>query len=197
VSAGDDVRPGFKQRAEEALRRLSGPQREALLIKCWMSHDARWFMAVASEYGMEVANRLNQVAAREVGKAEARRVTRALGLPSVASLADYLLVQEVLISLLGPDLLDYDVVQVSDHGLQVRVQRCFANENATRAGIADQLECGVWARVGGWLDALELQYELDPALGRCLVAQGRDCAYTVNLKLTEGMVAGATTAGGS
>jgi hypothetical protein len=147
-----------------------------------MSHDARWFMAVANEYGMEVTNRLNQVAAREVGKAEARRVTRALGIPPVGSLADYLLVQEVLIALLGPDLLDYEVVKAGERGLQVRVQRCFANENASRAGIADQLECGVWARVSGWLEALDLQYELDPALGKCLMAQGRDCAYTVSLR---------------
>ncbi len=188
MTAGADVRAGFKQRAEEVLASLSGPEREAILIKCWMSHDARWFMAVASEYGMEVTNRLNQVAAREVGKAEARRVARALQLPPVTSLADYMLAQEVLIGLLGPHLLDYEVVKLDDRSLRVRVQRCFANENAGRAGIAEQLDCGVWARVTGWVEALGLQYELSPALGKCLMAQGRECAYTLNLRLNEGSV---------
>lgn len=188
MTAGADVRPGFKQRAEEVLGTLSGAEREALLIKCWMSHDARWFMAAASEYGMDVANRLNQIAAREVGKAEARRATRALQLPPVTSLNDYMLAQEVLIGLLGPHLLDYEVVKLDDHALQVRVRRCFANENAVRAGIAAQLECGVWARVTGWLEALDLDYELSPALGKCLIAQGRECAYSVSLKLNEELV---------
>lgn len=182
MTAGVDVRPEFKQRAEQTLRRLSGAEREALLIKCWMSHDARWFMAVANEYGIEVTNRLNQVAARGVGKAEARRVMRALHIPPVSSLADYLLVQEILIALLGPDLLDYEVVEVGEHGVRVRAQRCFSYDNASRAGIAEQLDCGVWARVSGWLEALDLQYELDPALGKCLMAQGRECAYTVSLR---------------
>src|SRR3990170_4611753 len=103
----EDLRARLRQKAQDILGRLSPTEREALLIKNWMSHDARWFMAVAREYGMEVANRLNQTAAHEVGKAEAQRIVRALGLPPPTTLDDYLLAQEVFISLLGPDLLDY------------------------------------------------------------------------------------------
>jgi hypothetical protein len=60
----DDLQPGLRDKANEVLRRLSPPEREALLIKGWMSHDARWFMAVAKEYGLEAANHLNRIAAR-------------------------------------------------------------------------------------------------------------------------------------
>lgn len=164
------------------MRQLSGPEREALLIKCWMSHDARWFMAVAGEYSMQVTNRLNQVAAHETGKVEARRIVRALQLPPLTALGDYLLVQEVLISLLGPDLLDYGVTKASDNAYRVHIQRCFANENAERAGIADHLECGIFARVTGWLEALDLKYEMTPSLGKCLKAQGHECVYTLSLR---------------
>ena len=177
----EDVRSQLRQRANDILRRLAPPEREAILVKCWMSHDARWFMAVAGEYGMAVANRLNQIAAREVGKAEARRIVRALNLPPVASLDDYLLIQEVFIGLLGPDLLDYRVSKESDAACQVRIRRCFAYDNGVRAGVADQLDCGIFARVTGWLDALGLTYETDPPLGRCLKAQGRECAYAIRL----------------
>ncbi len=121
-----------------------------------MSHDARWFMAVAREYGMEVANRLNQIAAHEVGKAEAQRLVRPLGLPPVASVDDYLLAQEVFISLLGPDLLDYRVTKVGDNAFRVDVQRCFGHDNAVRASISNHFECGIFARLAGWLDALGL-----------------------------------------
>lgn len=57
-------------------------ERERLLVKCWMSHDARWFNAVAREFGMEAANRVNQAAVRDAARAEAQRVGRALGVPA-------------------------------------------------------------------------------------------------------------------
>ncbi|MEK7836774.1 MAG: DUF6125 family protein, partial [candidate division NC10 bacterium] len=72
----EDLRAGLRRKAQDILGRLSPPEREALLIKNWMSHDARWFMAVARGFGLEVANRLNQIAAHEVGKAEAQRLVR-------------------------------------------------------------------------------------------------------------------------
>ena len=80
----------LRQKANDILGRLSPSERETLLIKCWMSHDARWFMAVVGEYGLQVANRLNRIAAHEVGKVEAQRIARALQLPPVKTLDDYL-----------------------------------------------------------------------------------------------------------
>jgi hypothetical protein len=168
---------GLKERANDLVARLSPSERESLLIKCWMSHDARWFMAVAGEYGIQVANRLNQIAAREVGKAEARRLVRALRLPSVKTLDDYLLAQEAFIALVGPDLLDYEVTKIGENGCEVRVRRCFANENAVRAGIIDSYECGIFARVTGYPEALGLKYEMTPPLGKCLKFQGQECIY--------------------
>jgi len=183
MSPDEDLKTELRQKAQNLLRRLSPTEREALLVKNWMSHDARWFMAVAREYGMEVANRLNQVAAHELGKAEAQRLARALGLPPVASIDDYLLAQEAFISLLGPDLLDYRVSKVGDNAFRVDVQRCFAHDQAVRAGISDTFECGIFARITGWLNALGLAYETSPPLGPCLKTQGRACAYTITLAI--------------
>lgn len=182
ISNQEDLRAKWRRKANDLLGRLSPSEREALLIKCWMSHDARWFMAVAQEYGMEVTNRLNQIAAREVGKVEAYRIVRALQLPPMSTVEDYLLTQEVFIGLVGPELLDYRVAKVGDSTCEVRVQRCFANENATRAGVADHLECGIFARVSGWLDAIGPRYEITPPLGKCLKAAGRECVYALTLR---------------
>jgi hypothetical protein len=177
VSGEKDLQPELREKANDLLRRLSSSEREALLIKCWMSHDARWFMAVSQEYGIEVANRLNQIAAREVGKAETRRIVRALRLPPATTVDDLLFTQEALIGLVGPELLEYGVFRVDDSGSEVHVQRCFASENAARAGIADRYECGIFARILGWLDALEVTCQMTPPLGKCLQAEGRECVH--------------------
>jgi hypothetical protein len=185
MSEQADLQPALRRQAAALTRRLLPAEREALLVKCWMSHDARWFMAVAKECGLAVANRLNQSAARGVGQVEAQRIERALQLPPVQSLDDYLLRQEQLINLLGPELLDYDVSKVSADSGQMQVRRCFAHENAARAGILDQYECGIFARVAGWLDATGLPYELQPALGKCLKAQGHECVYSITVRPAE------------
>jgi len=177
----EQLQTRLREQASAVLQRLSAPEREALLIKCWMSHDARWFMAVAREYGIEAANRLNRVAAREVGRVEARRIARALELPQPKTADDWLLTQEILLGFLGPDLADYRVTKTGTRTFQIDVERCFAHENAVRAGISDQYECGMFARITGWADALDLGYEISPSPGKCLKAAGEECLYRFTL----------------
>ena len=162
--------------------RLAPAEREALLVQCWMAHDARWFAAAALAGGMELANRLNRMAAREVGKVEVRRIAGALGLPPVRSADDWILTQEALIGLLGPDLIDYRVSKEGESACRMSIERCFAHDQVTRAGVAEHYECGIFERVAGWLDGLGVPHELSPPLGRCLKAQGRECAYTITLR---------------
>ncbi len=150
----EDFQTELRRKAGEILSRLSPSEREALLVKCWMSHDARWFMAVAGECGMEVTNRLNRIAAHEVGKVEAQRIVRALRLPPAVNLDDYLLAQEVFIGLLGPDLLDYRVNKAGDDAYQVHVHRCFAHDNAAHAG---GLVIGLLSGFVGTASAIERQ----------------------------------------
>jgi len=128
---------------------------------------------------MQATNRLNQRAAHELGKVEARRIVRALGLPPVSTVDDYLLVQEVFINLLGPDLLDYRVARAGANAFQLHVERCFAHDNAARAGVAGGLACGIFARVTGWLEALGLAYDAEPGLDACLMARGEECVHSV------------------
>ena len=139
-------------------------------------------MAVVGEYGLQVANRLNRIAAHEVGKVEAQRIARALQLPPVTTLDDYLLAHEVFIGLVGPDLADYDVIKVGDNAYEMRMRRCFGYENAVRAGVADNLECGIFSRITGWPEALGLEYEISPPLEKCLKVEGRECIHTFAFK---------------
>jgi hypothetical protein len=181
MSEQRDRRPELKEKAKAVMSRLSQEKREDLLTKCWMAFDSRWFMAVAMAYGPEAACRLNQIAAHEVGKVEGPGIARALQLPPVATLDDLLVLQEAFISLLGPKLMDYAIFQTGEDEYQIRIERCFAHENITRAGVGEFYDCGIFSRVTGWLEALGLRYEMTPPLGRCMKVQGRECAYTIKL----------------
>ncbi len=161
---------------------LSGEEREALLIKLWMSHDARWFAASAMELGMETANRLNRTAIHETAKREAPRLVRALRMLPVKNRDDFVAAQEAFIGFLGPDLLDYEMEPVGDDSCDLRVKRCFAFDQVTRVGVAQQYDCGILPRITGWLEGLGLEHELSPAIGPCQMAAGKECAYRVTVK---------------
>ena len=174
--------PDLKKRARELKDRLSCDEREALLIKLWMTHDARWFAAAAMECGMETTNRLNQTAAHEVGKSEAPRLLRAFEMSPVRNRDDFVAAYEAFIGLLGPDLLDYEAELVGDDSYDLKVKRCFAFDQVTKAGVAQQYDCGILPRVTGWLEGLGLEHELSPAIGPCLMAAGKECAYQLTVK---------------
>ncbi len=182
ATESENRRPALRREALDILSRLSPSQREALLIKCWMSHDARWYMAVAREFGIEVADRLNRRASHDVGLAEAKRLISALQLPPVKTLDDYLLMQEVAVAFFGPDLVEYDIVKVSDRAFEMRVRRCFAYENIVKAGVAANYGCGILSRTTGWPEALGLKFEVSPPLTTCLKTKGQECVHAITFE---------------
>ena len=165
------------------LNSLSFDAQKDLLIKGWMSHDARWFMAVAKHFGMDAANRLNQSVCREIGRVEMKRYMKTLGLSPVKNLEEYLTLMKAALSLYGSSLAEYEIRAVNGESYEMRMKRCFAYENIVRAGIEEQCECGVFARLQGWIDAQGLEHELAPSLGKCMVVLGKECKYTIRLRL--------------
>ena len=162
---------------------LSFDTQKDLLIKGWMSHDARWFMAVAKHFGMEAANRLNQSVCREIGRVEMKRYMKTLALSPAKNLKEYLTLMKAALSLYGSGLTEYEIRTLDDESYEMYMKRCFACENIVRAGIGDRCECGVFARLQGWIDAQELSHELTPPLGKCMMVLGKECKYTIRLRL--------------
>ena len=160
---------------------LSFEMEKDLLIKGWMSHDARWFMAVAEHFGIEAASRLNQIVARELGRVEMKRFMKTLALSSPQNMEEYLNIKKAALSLFGPDLIEYEIKILDHQSYAMQLKRCFAHENIVRAGIKDQYECGILARLRGWIDAQGLEHELQPALGRCMMVLGKECRYKIAL----------------
>jgi len=161
---------------------LSFETEKDLLIKGWMSHDARWFMAVAKHFGIDAANRLNQLVCRDLGQVEMKRYIKTLNLSPAKDLDGFLALGKAAISLYGPDLVEYEIEIIDHQSYQMHLKRCFAFENIVKAGIKDQYECGIFARIQGWIDAQGLDHQLDPPLGKCMMVSGKECSYSIKLK---------------
>jgi hypothetical protein len=163
------------------LNRLSFDTQKDLLVKGWMSHDARWFMAVGEHFGIDAANRLNQIAARELGRVEMKRFMKALTLSPPKDMDEYLALKKAAKSLYGPDLIEYEIIILDSQSYEVCLKRCFAYENILRAGIKDQFECAIFARLQGWIDAQGLGHELTPPMGKCTMVLGKQCSHKITL----------------
>ncbi len=162
--------------------RLSFEMEKDLLIKGWMSHDARWFMAVTQHFGIDAANRLNQSVCREIGRVEMRRFMKTLALSTPKNMGEYLNLMQAAMSVYGHGLAEYEIETVDHQSYQMHMKRCFAYENILRAGIKDQYECGIFARIQGWIDAQGLEHDLEPSLDKCKRVSGKECKYTVTLR---------------
>ena len=161
---------------------LSFDTQKDLLVKGWMSHDARWFMAVAENFGIDAANRLNQFVCGEIGRVEMKRFMKSLSLSPPKDMEEYLNLKKAALSLYGSDLAEYEIKILNHQSYQMHLKRCFAHENIVRAGIKDEYECGIFARLQGWIDAQGLGHELTPPLGKCMKVLGEECCYTVTLQ---------------
>ena len=74
------------------------------------------------------------------------------------------------------------VERLDDRSYEVSFQRCFVQENITKAGIADHYVCAVFDRVAGWHDALGLPLDEEPAALPCAKAQGKECRRTMTIQ---------------
>ncbi len=115
------------------LPHLSPETEKDLLIKGWMSHYARWFMAVAEHFGIDAANRLNQFVCRELGRVEFKRFMKALPLSVPQCIEDYLDLKKMALTLYGPDLVEYEIEVIDTQSFKMDMKRCFAYENIVRA----------------------------------------------------------------
>ena len=163
------------------LSHLSFEMEKDLLIKGWMSHDARWFMAIAERFGIDTANRINQFVCREIGRVEMKRYMKTLALSKPKDLQEYLTLKKAAFALYGSGLAEYEIKTLDHQSYEIILKRCFAYENIVRAGIKDKYECGILARIQGWIDAQGFEHELTPPLGKCMMVLGLECSYTIKL----------------
>jgi hypothetical protein len=162
---------------------LSPEQREGLIRNCWYSHDARWYMAVAGEFGLEAANRLNRRVCRALGEAEMRRLVKALGVAQPTTVQELAEVIEVAFRVFAPPPLTQLEIQVVDNdSYEGWMKRCFIHDNITKAGIGSVYICAAQDRIQGWHDALGLPLAADPPSLRCPKTVGQECRPVITFQ---------------
>lgn len=162
---------------------LSPEQREGLIRNCWYSHDARWFNAVAREFGLEAANTLNRQVCRALGKAEMRRLVKALEIAQPTTAQELVQVIEVAFSAFTPPpLTQLEIRVVDDRSYEAWMKRCFIHENITKAGIAPFYVCAAPDRIQGWHEALGLPLAADPPGLRCPKTEGQECRPAITFQ---------------
>ncbi|MBE7518248.1 MAG: hypothetical protein HS107_03295 [Thermoflexaceae bacterium] len=161
---------------------LSPEAREDLIRRTWYSHDAKWYAAVAMEFGIEAANRLNRAAVKPVGAIEAYRLATALGSARPTTVAEFIGFMQAGRNVYVPDaLIDMKLRQIDEHSYEESVGNCYVEANITKAGMANAYECAVLDRIEGWHEAMGLPIET-PEPVTCLKARGLPCQRVVRLK---------------
>ena len=155
---------------------LDASAREALLRRTWYWHDARWFAAVATEFGMDAANRINRAIVRALGQMEMRRLMKARAVDRVDGIGGALNLFAAGRDLFVPaSLIESSVSPAGDRAYDVTISRCFVHDNIVRAGIAEAYQCAVFDRIAGWHDTWGLPLVEEPSAGACAMAAGRPC----------------------
>ncbi len=60
---------------------------------------------------------------------------------------------------------------------------CFAYNGMVQAGLIQEYACGIFERVEGWFDAMEVKCCRTPDLSRCLKHKGEPCVVTFRFEL--------------
>jgi hypothetical protein len=143
------------------VKRLPGDQREKLLREVWWLHDARWFLKVAQEYGFEVANKLNKITVRSMGKTELKKLLSEVGFGEVKGIEDFDRISKIVYGFYFPRPYYESVVKVinENSGLCV-VAKCYVLGNVKKAGVTDLYDCACDFRIKGWLEACNLEGEV-------------------------------------
>jgi hypothetical protein len=158
-----------------AYHALTDEQEKDVLRKCWYSHDARWYMAVAQEFGLEVANRLNREVVRAQGKVETWRLMKALGISRINGVEEMIRFIKTGVRLIIGPLMELEIRALDDRSYEETVHRCFVHENVVKAGVGESYICAAFDRLQGFHEAANLPLTEEIAALPCAKAQGREC----------------------
>jgi hypothetical protein len=161
---------------------LGPEQLRNLLMKNWMTHDALWYGEVAKELGMAEASPMNLRVCRKLGQIEFSRLMKMVGASPPKHMGQYRELFELGQRAFFPDFVTVQI-DYPEHDTQVfHVLDCFAHKGMEKAGLLADYECGIFERIEGWFDAMDLKYARTPDLSRCLKFLGKDCKVTLQFR---------------
>lgn len=156
--------------------RVSSPaERESLLLRCWMTHDAMWFLHCIQRCGVDTTNAINKAAVRSMAQIEIKRIGKALGIDKIETFQQLTEITAAVMDLLLADFMKFTWKVSGEDTLHWDVSRCFAHEGVQKLGVADQYQCGIFERMEGWAEGLGLTYSVTPQVHGCMMQREGRC----------------------
>jgi hypothetical protein len=174
--------PREKEATMSAHPALADECEKDILRKCWYSHDGNWFRAVAQEFGLEVANRLNRQVIRAQGKVETLRLMKALGISQISDVEEMIRFVDTSVRLIVGSLMEFEIRALDDRSYEGIFHRCFVHENIVKAGVAQSYVCAVFDRLQGFHEAANLPLTEEIAALPCAKAEGRECRRVLSIQ---------------
>jgi len=159
-----------------ALDKLDKKTLRDLLNKGWMTHDAMWFATSVSIIGIEKTNVINRRACRSMAKVEAKRLKTSLGFND--GIKDFVSLRKFIdqaFNIIGGDFLNFKITFPRDNVMLWETVSCFAHDGVKKLGFIDSYDCGIFDRVEGWFETLEIRFNVSPEIPGCLMYKTRQC----------------------
>lgn len=157
-----------------ALDLLAKKELKELLCKGWMTHDAMWLLHCLEAIGMEKTNEINTQAVFSMSRIEINRIRKALGYPKgkIKTFDELKQLMVQAMEIVKAEFMDFSW-SVSEKNVlhwKWRSGNCFAYQGIKAMGVLDQYDCGIMKRIEGWMQGLEIEYEIVPKINGCLMA---------------------------
>jgi len=154
---------------------ISKKELKEILIKGWMTHDAMWLLHCLRKTGIETTNKINKAASAGLGRIEAKRFKKLLGIDEIRTTDDLKKYVQLIFHVVKAEFMKFTYKFISDNEMQCEMHDCFAHDGIKRIGVIDQYQCGIFERVDGWFKGLGLKFEVTPQINGCLMHQGKKC----------------------
>ena len=171
-----------------ALETLEKKAIKELLSKGWITHDAMWFAHSLQAVGIEKTNWINKSAIESMAAIEVGRIKKALSftndrIDSFDELSRFL---NGAMDLVLADFMRFQVTLPRKNVIHWTMEqdKCFAYNGVKGLGVIDHYECGVLHRIKSWLKALNIDYEMVPAVHNCIMHTRGDCSGDFLFHLT-------------
>lgn len=155
-----------------------------LLCSSWMRHDAMWFYHCSKGIGMELTNKINRAAIRDMGLYEGRKLKEALGYKNktLQTFEEFEILLKQMFSIISSSFMKGTLEFLDENKIRMSWQNCFAHAGVSRMGLIDSYECGIFDRVDAWLDTLDVNWEVNPKISQCMKYQQGYCfrEYTIH-----------------
>ena len=160
------------------LEKITKSELKETLNLGWMTHDAMWFTQSLNQLGIEQANKLNIAAVLSMAKIEIRRLKKLLNTGNISNTIELKDFFDDLILIVMPKFMKFSFDQVDEDVLRWVWEpgKCFAYRGIKKLGVVEGYQCGVLPRIQGWLEGLNIDYEMIPPVHGCQMHRTGECS---------------------